>query len=601
MFMQNRTLHAGATKPPQFRNGIRSILGLMSGLTGLANMLTVILPRPSWDVLLGAWPVATHYGAHKLLVVVGFFLMMLSSGMMRGKRQAWVATAILLLLSAFLYMLSAGPVFATALIAALVLLLVAFARHFQARSNPPTIRRGYISLLAGLGIVTLYSIGGLLVLYDQFESLLDRLGPVEVLLRLLTNSHLPQLSHGTQAFFFGHVLPILCLCAVLYGIALLLRPVAAVLLPNEQEQEAAFALARTYGTNTISYFALEVGKSFFFSASGKSFISYVLEGDIAVVAGDPIGPEEEMLPLISQFMSYCHEQDWTTVFWQVRDVYTGLYRQAGMHLLKIGEDSVINIDTFTLAGKAMANVRTSARHAEKSGLHIVFYRGLVQDAEQLAQMEQISRAWLASKGGSEMGFSMGRFDVHGDDEQIYALAVDGDNNVYGFVSFVPIYGRKGWGIDLMRRTVQVPVGTMELIIVRSIEYLKAGGAGIVSLGLAPMSNINHSDETFLEYGIDFLSNFVGDLSKKAALCNFKKKFQPGWESRYLVYSNTLRLPKAGWALYRAHQRDVSLYSTMYRALQQWRAPRREAQQKSGIAGLPNLVRDKATSTGELAV
>lgn len=599
--MQNKTLPAEATKPPQFRNGIRSILGLMTGLTGLANMLTVILPRPNWDVLLGEWPVDTHYGVHKLLVVVGFFLVMLTYGMMRGKRQAWVATAILLLLSAFLYMLSRGPVFATALIAALVLLLIVFARHFHARSNPPTIRRGYISLLAGLGIVTLYSIGGLFVLYDQFESLIDRFGPVEVLLRLLTNSHPLPLTYGTQAFFFGHVLPILCLCAVFYGIALLLRPVAAVLLPNEQEQEAAFALTRTYGTNTISYFALEVGKSFFFSASGKSYISYVLEGDVAVVAGDPIGPEEEMLPVISQFMSYCHKQDWTTVFWQVRDLYTELYRQAGMHLLKIGEDPVINIDTFTLAGKAMANVRTSTRHAEKSGLHVVFYRGLVQDAEQLAQMEQISRAWLASKGGSEMGFSMGRFDAHGDDEQVYALAVDGDNNVYGFVSFVPIYGRKGWGIDLMRRTTRVPVGTMELIIVRSMEYLKAGGAEIVSLGLAPMSNINHSDETFLEYGIDFLSNFVGDLSKKASLCNFKKKFQPGWESRYLVYSNTLRLPKAGWALYRAHQRDVSIYSMMYRALQKWRAVRREVRQKSGMAGLPNPLRDKATPTGKLAV
>jgi phosphatidylglycerol lysyltransferase len=200
-----------------------------------------------------------------------------------------------------------------------------------------------------------------------------------------------------------------------------------------------------------------------------------------------------------------------------------------------------------------------------------------------------------------MGFSMGRFDAHGDDEQVYALAVDGDNNVYGFVSFVPIYGRKGWGIDLMRRTARVPVGTMELIIVRSMEYLKAGGAEIVSLGLAPMSNINQSDETFLEYGIDFLSNFVGDLSKKASLCNFKKKFHPGWESRYLVYSNTLRLPKASWALYRAHQRDVSLYRMMYRALQKWRATRREARQKSGMAGLPNPVGDKATPTGTLAV
>ena len=599
--MQNKILSAGATKRPLFRNRIRSILGLMTGLTGLANMLTGILPRPSWDVLLGEWPVDAHHGVHKLLVVLGFFLVMLSYGMMRGKRQAWVAAGILLLLSALLYMLGRGPVFATVFIDALVFLLIVFVRHFRARSDPPTIRRGYISLLAGLGIVTLYSIGGLLVLYDQFESLIDRFGPVEVLLRLLTNSHLPQVSYGTQAFFLGRVLPILCLSAVLYGIALILRPVAGALLPDEQERRAACALTHKYGTNTISYFALEMGKSFFFSNSGKSFISYVLEGDVAVVAGDPVGPEEEMLPVISQFISFCHEQDWTTIFWQVRDVYTGLYRQAGMHLLKIGEDPVITIDTFTLVGKAMANVRTSIRHAEKAGLHVAFYRGHVHDAGQLAQMEQISRAWLASKGGSEMGFSMGRFDVHGDDEQVYAVAVDADNNVYGFVSFVPIYGRKGWGIDLMRRSARIPVGTIELLIVRSMEYLKTRGAEIVSLGLAPMSNINHSDETFLEYGIDLLSNFVGDLSKKDSLCNFKKKFQPSWESRYLVYSSTLRLPKAGWALYRAHQRDVSLYIMIHQALNKRLAAHREAQQKIRMAGLPKGVRGKATSTGELAL
>jgi phosphatidylglycerol lysyltransferase len=585
--MQNKTPLNEMTNPLLFRNKMRSLLGLVTGLTGLANMLTAILPRPSWDVLLGAWPVDAHHGMHKLLVVVGFFLVMLSYGMMRGKRQAWLATTMLLLVSAFLYMLNGGAVFTASLTVALALLLIVFARHFRAKSDPPSIRRGYIALLTGLGIVILYTIGGLIVLYNQFESLIDRLGPVEVFLRLLTNSHRLRLPYGTQAFLFEHVLPILCLSAVLYGIALILRPVAATLLPDAQEREVAFTLTRIYGTNTISYFALETEKSLFFSDSGKSFISYVLEGDVAVVAGDPIGPKEEMLPVISQFISFCHEQDWKTVFWQVRDAHAELYRQTGMHLLKIGEDAIINTDAFTLAGKAMANVRTSTRHAEKLGLRVVFYRGQVQDPEQLAQMEQISCSWLASKGGSEMGFSMGRFDVYGDDKQVYALAVDADNKVYGFVSFVPIYGRKGWGIDLMRRTAQVPGGTMELILVRSIEYLKAGGAEIVSLGLAPMSNSNHSDETLLKEGIDFLSNFVGDLNKKASLFNFKKKFQPVWESRYVVYSSTLGLPKAGWALYRAHQRDLSVHSMLYRTVNQWLTVRREVQQNSVMAGLPN--------------
>jgi phosphatidylglycerol lysyltransferase len=115
-----------------------------------------------------------------------------------------------------------------------------------------------------------------------------------------------------------------------------------------------------------------------------------------------------------------------------------------------------------------------------------------------------------------------------------------------------------------------------------------------------MSNFNHSDETFMEYGIDRLSNVVGDLSKKASLGNFKKKFQPTWESRYLVYSNTLKLPKVGWALYRAHQRDVSVYRMTYQALQKWRAIGHEIQQKNGIAGHLNSG-GKANSTGDLTI
>lgn len=594
--MQN-TLHAQTKKPLRVRNRIRLMLGLMTGLAGLANMLSLILPAPNWDILLGEWPVNTHYGTHKLLVVIGFFLVMLSYGMVRGKRHAWVTTGILLLLSAILYMPAGEPIFATFLLYALVLVLIIFARHFRARSDPPTLRRGYVSLLIGLGIVTLYSIGAFLLFYDQFELVVDRFGPVEVWLHLLTNPRMLALSQGTQAFFLGRALPLLCLSAVLYGMLLLLRPVAAALLPNEQARNAAYAITRTYGTNSISYFALEMGKSFFFSDSGRSFISYVLEGDVAVVAGDPIGPEEELLPVITQFVAFCHEQDWTIVFWQVRDSYAELYRQAGMRLLKIGEDPIISLNSFTLAGKAMSNARTSARHAEKAGLRVVCYRGKVQDAEQLAQMEQISHAWLATKGGSEMGFSMGRFDSEGDCQQVYAVAVDADNKVYGYVSFIPIYGRKGWGIDLMRRSAQVPGGTMELLIVRAMEYLKADGAEIVSLGLAPMSNANHSDETFLDYGIDLLSNFVGDLSKKASLSNFKKKFQPGWESRYMVYSSTLKLPKAGWALYRAHQRDLTGCQVACRSVKTWWASHsalREAREKGIVAG-------KAPATGNLAV
>jgi phosphatidylglycerol lysyltransferase len=554
----------------RLRTIVRYTMGLLTGLVGVVNMVSAIIPRLNWDVFFGAWPLDSHHGTHKLIAISGFFLIMLFNGLTRGKRQAWSVAVVLLLLSAFLYFLNGGPVLTSIITPGLAVLLVALARFFRARSDPPSVWRGYIAFLVGLSIVTLYTVGGLFFLYNKFEPLVEQPSFEKVILLLLSHSHI-QLTKGTAAFFFERVLPGLCLSAVIYGIVSVLRPVAAVLHPNEREKKAASILAHIYGTNSISYFALEAGKSYFFSASRRSVISYVLEGNVAVVAGDPIGPEEEMLPTIQQFVAYCQEQDWMIVFWQVRDRLIDLYRSAGLHMLKMGEDAIINTGTFTLAGKALANVRSSVKRAEKEGLHVVFYHGYVQDVERRTQIERISQAWLASKGESEKGFSMGRFDPRGDPELVTALAVDTTNKVHAFVTFVPIYGRNGWGLDLMRRSEQASPGTMELLLARSIEYFKCEGADMVSLGLAPLNNISQTDKTFLDNSIDFLTHLFGNQSKNQSLFNFKKKFQPCWESRYLVFSNTLKLPKAGWAIYHAHQRDVSLLILLYRWLREYQA------------------------------
>src|SRR5579884_3352823 len=263
---------------------LRCGVGLATGLVGAADMLSAIVPRLNWDILLGAWPIYERYGPQKLTVIVGFFLIMLSYGLIRGKRQAWVITEALLLLSFFLHILRGGSVLAT-------------------------------------------------------------------------------------------------LVAALLAILLVLRPVAATLLPGEQERAVVSSLTHLYGKNSISYFALSEEKAYFFASSGKAVISYVLEGNVAVVAGDPIGPENEIQAAIAEFISFCERQDWTVVFWQVRADLADIYRSFGLHLLKIGEDAIIYAQNFTLKGGAMANVRTSARRAEKEGVRVVFYRGQAQDVE----------------------------------------------------------------------------------------------------------------------------------------------------------------------------------------------------------------------------
>jgi phosphatidylglycerol lysyltransferase len=568
-------------KPDRIQHVIRYIMGCLIGLVGLADMLSAIVPRFNWSTILGdgtlgfflgSWPLVSHrVQAQTFTVIAGFFLLVLSYGLARGKKHAWNITLVLLFVSAILHIQRSGSYLNTIVALTAAIALYALAPFFRAKSDPPSTRRGYIALCLGASIVIFYVIGGFLALYDEFRPWIERIGFRAVFLRVIVHGgphmHIP---FATQAFFFQRALPMLCISAIVYGMVQIFRPVAAALMPDHATRDTVSEINRLHGTNSISYFALSEEKTYFFSNSGKSVISYVLQGSTAVVAGDPIGPEYEIPLVTKQFIAFCREQDWSIVFYQVRDKFAALYRAAGFRLLKIGEDAVIDVRNFSLKGGAIANVRSSAKRAEKDGLHVIFYCGHVQDNEQLAQMERISQHWLAEKGGVEMGFSMGRFNTQGDPELLYALAIDEQNKVHAFVSFIPIYGRNGWGLDFMRRAEQCAPGTMELLLARSLEYMQKNEIQIASLGLAPLSNSNGEDETFLGTSIDFLTERFGNPSKNQSLFNFKKKFLPTWESRYIVYSDALNLPKVGIALYKAHMTDTTLFSTARQTLSEWR-------------------------------
>src|SRR5690242_4973991 len=84
--MQTKTFYANKGSPYRSRRVIRLVLALATALAGIANMLFVIIPRIDWSMLLGAWPLDMHHGLYKLTVVIGFFLLMLSRGLARGKR-----------------------------------------------------------------------------------------------------------------------------------------------------------------------------------------------------------------------------------------------------------------------------------------------------------------------------------------------------------------------------------------------------------------------------------------------------------------------------------------------------------------------------------
>jgi phosphatidylglycerol lysyltransferase len=278
------------------------------------------------------------------------------------------------------------------------------------------------------------------------------------------------------------------------------------------------------------------------------------------------------------------------LFYQAYSEHLAAYRALKLHAFKIGEEAVIHPQTFTLNGSALANVRTSSRRAEREGVLVQWYEG-IPPPEVMQHLECISKVWLESKTGkqeAEMGFSMGKLaDLSDTAERAEEIATQfkPSNGLHriiprlvtgvvttrsgkacAFVTFTPIYGSLGievtkngnkpegqgwgWSLDLMRRTPDAPPGAMEFLLVRAIEHFRSCGAQVLSLGMVAMADTKQEMTAGKRQLISFIMDRLGLLETRASLFNFKRKFHPCWESRYLVTNSTLALPRIALSMLR---------------------------------------------------
>ena len=186
----------------------------------------------------------------------------------------------------------------------------------------------------------------------------------------------------------------------------------------------------------------------------------------------------------------------------------------------------------------------------------------------LDQLRHISHEWLATRHGEEKGFCMSRFDPNR--LPIVWLAVAWDpaiGRAEAFITWVPIWARRGWALDLMRRRPHAAPGVMELLIAKSVEAAKLRGDAMLSLSLSALAMVDGPSppgdgtagnagsapeiETAAEKARAFLMEHLARFYDFENLFRWKKKFDPLFEDRYLVYPDPLALPRVTLALIRA--------------------------------------------------
>ena len=230
-----------------------------------------------------------------------------------------------------------------------------------------------------------------------------------------------------------------------------------------------------------------------------------------------------------------------------------LYKSLGFRAVKIGEEGVVDLHTFTTLGKAGRNLRNSLNRFNKLGYQIKFYQPPIAD-ELLDRLKVISDEWLNEMQGSQKRFSLGWFDYNYL-RNCEIATVEGKEGIIAFANIIPEYQLNEITLDLMRKLKDAEHGVMEFLFVSLFQHYQKLDYDSFNLGLSAPSGLKEERSSRLEEGLDYLYEHLNRFYNFQGLHGFKDKFNPRWESRYLIYPSLAALPDVVVALVRADSGD----------------------------------------------
>ncbi|WP_287497982.1 phosphatidylglycerol lysyltransferase domain-containing protein [Pandoraea sp. CB10b_02] len=286
-------------------------------------------------------------------------------------------------------------------------------------------------------------------------------------------------------------------------------------------------------------------KSLLFSASKASFLAYAKCGRTWGALYDPVGPREEWQELVAAFIALSKKHGGTVAFYQVHPEALQIYVDAGLTLMKVGEDAWLDLTAFAIEGAHRSHLRYALRRGQRDGLS---YR--LVPANEVASVLScvVSDAWLNHRSASERCFSIAAFEENFM-KRHSAIVVYRDNAAVAFASYM-LSGDGGEATTgVMRVMPDAPACTMEYLFTNLAFELKACGLTRFGLGVAPFSGIKRFPGAAPCNSIGYvISRHGSKLYNFRGLRAFKEKFLPNWTPRYLAASGGLGLYRVLFAL-----------------------------------------------------
>jgi lysyl-tRNA synthetase, class II len=537
-------------------------IGRVAFLIGLFNILANVNRRfkgPSQKVS-HYLPTVLNGSATATSILVGFALMVLARGLIRRKKRAWLSTVIIIGVGIVSQTLRGRFHHAQVIILILLFIVLMVTRKsFYAVSDPAT---KYQPLIA-------FAIGSVLLFITSFWLLAYRHGDQITGDKSVKNVSLFVLEgffgiKGPLTFSSDRTADVLYFTLTTFGIFIIgipillyFRRVQPIEKMSQQDLEIVKLLIRHDSEqDSLGYFATRKDKSVVWTENKKAGIAYRVQGGVMLASGDPFGEYSLWPDAIKEFLTLAEMHAWTPAVMGCSDRGGEVWvEHAGMIAIDIGDEAIISIADFTLEGRPMSNVRQMVNRIARKGYITTTTKWSEVDPETRTKLRKLGKEWRY--GVAERGFSMS-MDRFGEDEDTdtYITIAYLAGEIKGLLYFVP-WTTNALSLDRMQRERGTDAGVNELMIADTVAWGRANGITHISLNFAAFRSLFERADKIsagpVTRGMRNLIRFFSNFFQVESLYRFNAKFQPEWETRYVLYPRAADLAKVGWAALRAEK------------------------------------------------
>ena len=507
---------------------------------GIINMVSVLTPAISERVVIlkDFLPAEAIHVSNYLVLTAGFLLLVTAAFLLKGLKTAWWIAIGLSAVSLVGHITKAID-FEEASIALLaIVILIGTRKEYYIKTNPKTRNVGLQTSLLTAVATLIYGIVGFYFLDKKHFNIDFSLW--QSMRFTLENYFLIGSDELIPASKFASKFLLSINISGFFSIAFLIYTLVRSYVPrkNVTEEELTLAkdLLKLHGNSALDYFKTSGDKMIFFAESKKSFISYRISGNFAVVLENPVAENrEEMKSCIEEFDLYCYQSGLKSIYYRVPEESLGIYHQLRKKDLFLGQEGVVDLSVFKLEGGARKPMRNAINKVIDRGFKATIHEAPVKDGI-LQKIKSVSDEWLVDMQRSEIIFSQGMFDWDELKQQTIITVENPEEKIIAFLNIIPDFAVGEATYDLIRKTKDSPNGVMDFILVELFKYLKSKEYTHVNLGFAPMSGLDDA-RTFPEKSLKFAYEKIRSFAHYKGLREYKEKFDPEWHNKYLIYQH----------------------------------------------------------------